>query len=324
MDSHSSGAARAVNRIVCTFAGIAIAVTLAGAAHAQSQSPAAASANEKQTTAVYRTFHLTKIADPHDLIRLSDDLQKMIPGATIVEMPMQQAITVRGTSEEVETAQKIIEDLDQPSEQARQTFFLANITGQDELNDVQTDLRNLFPELKIYGIVSERAISVEGASEDVEAAHNMIAELDRPGKTYRITYTLTEVDNGNRGAEQRYVLIAAAGQRTTFTEGTKVPIMTAVPDKPDAPPQFQYVDVGLKIQALPESSANGLRLKTKVEQSSVASEKMFAGAQEPTLNQTVLDGVADLTEGKPQVLGSLDIPGTTRRLEIVVVAETVK
>lgn len=257
MDSYPSMAARAAQRVVCAFAGIALAAALAGAAHAQTPSQPA--------------------------------------GAT-----------------------------DQKPEPVRQTVFLTNATEQRELNDIQTDLRNVFPGMKIYGVESQRAITFVGTQEDVDAGQKLIAELDRPRKTYRITYTLTEIDNGTRGAQQKYALIAAAGQKTTFTEGTKIPIMTGVPEKPEAPPQFQYIDLGLKIQALPESSAIGLSLKTHVEQSSVASEKSVGGFQQPTLNQTVLDTTSSLIEGKPQVLGSLDVPGTTKRLEIAVVAEPVQ
>ncbi len=208
----------------------------------------------------------------------------------------------------------------------RQTVFLMHVTEQQELNDIQTDLRNMFPQMKIYGVSSKLAISLAGTAEDVEAAQKVIAQLDRPLKTYRITYTVTEFDNGAPAGTQKYLLIAASGQRTTFVEGTKVPILTATPDKSDssAAAQIQYVDVGLKIQATPQSSAEGLRLDSKVEQSSVAGERATGGTQSPTMSQTVLDTTSTLAEGKSQVLGSLDVPGTTKRLEIAVVAETAK
>jgi len=38
----------------------------------------------------------------------------------------------------------------------------------------------------------------------------------------------------------------------------------------------------------------------------------------------VLEGTSALTLGKPLILGSLDIPGTTRKQEIAVVSELVK
>lgn len=203
----------------------------------------------------------------------------------------------------------------------RQTVFLENVTDLRQLNDIQTDLRNVFPRMKIYGIASQLAITMAGTAEDVDAGKSLIAELDRPARTYRITYTFTEIDNGNRSGAHRYVLIAAAGERTELVEGTKVPVVVAAADKPGAPAQFQYVDVGLKIRATPKSMANGLRLESSVEQSSVAGEKPMGGIQEPTLNQTALNATANLAEGKPQVLGSMDVPGTAKRLEISVTAE---
>lgn len=208
----------------------------------------------------------------------------------------------------------------------RQTVFLTHVTEQRELNDIQTDIRNLFPRMKIYGVSSKLAISLAGTAEDVEAAQKVIAELDQPLKTYRITYSITEFDNGAHAGAQKYVLTAASGQRTTFVEGTKVPILTAAPDKsdPSAPAQIQYIDVGLKIQATPQSSAEGLRLDSKVEQSSVAGERPTGGTQSPTMTQTVLDSTSTLAEGRSQVLGSLDVPGTAKRLEIAVVAEAIK
>jgi type II secretory pathway component GspD/PulD (secretin) len=213
---------------------------------------------------------------------------------------------------------------EQKPEPVRQTVFLTNATEQRELNDIQTDLRNVFPRMKIYGVSSQLAITLVGTPDEVDAAQKMIAELDRPRKTYRITYTLTELENGSHAGAQKYVLIAASGEQSSLVAGTKVPIFTAAPDKPGAPAQIQYIDLGLKIRATPQSSANGLRLATSVERSSVAGEKPLVGAQDPTINQTTFNATANLIEGTPQALGSLDVPGTTKRLEIAVVAEAVK
>jgi hypothetical protein len=47
------------------------------------------------------------------------------------------------------------------------------------------------------------------------------------------------------------------------------------------------------------------------------------GAQEPVVRQTVLEGTSFLTPGKPLVLGSLDIPGSARHLDVEVVMEQV-
>jgi hypothetical protein len=42
------------------------------------------------------------------------------------------------------------------------------------------------------------------------------------------------------------------------------------------------------------------------------------------IRQTSLDGSSILMPGKPLVLGSLDMPGSTRHMDVEVVAELVK
>ncbi|HZZ40485.1 MAG TPA: hypothetical protein VFE06_15220, partial [Acidobacteriaceae bacterium] len=90
--------------------------------------------------------------------------------------------------------------------------------------------------------------------------------------------------------------------------------------------QFQYLDVGLNIDASLDEEAGGMKLNSKVEQSSVsvAEEKTVGDVREPVIRQAVLTGAAIMTIGKPVMLGSLDVPGSTRHLDVEVVLENVK
>jgi len=69
---------------------------------------------------------------------------------------------------------------------------------------------------------------------------------------------------------------------------------------------------------------DGVRLRTKVVQSSVAEERSSVGAPDPIIRQTTLEGTSTLVQGKTLVLGSLDVPGSTRQQEVEVVAELVR
>jgi hypothetical protein len=105
-----------------------------------------------------------------------------------------------------------------------------------------------------------------------------------------------------------------------------VPIVTGSSDDDSSKSnaQVQYMDVGLSIEAFADGVHDGARLRTKVSQSSVAEEKSGVGAQDPVIRQTTLDEITTLVPGKPLVLGSLDIPDTTRKQEIEVVVELVR
>jgi hypothetical protein len=86
----------------------------------------------------------------------------------------------------------------------------------------------------------------------------------------------------------------------------------------------QYVDVGLSIGAVLSGSGDDLILRTKVEQSTLADEKSAGGPMDPVMHQAVLEETARLAQGKPMMVGSMDIPGGANRLEVEVVVEAGK
>ena len=207
-----------------------------------------------------------------------------------------------------------------------QTIYLTNATQQNDANDVQTSLRNMLPRAKIYYAPASGALLLRGTAEDIQLAQKIVADLDKVRKTYRLTYTITESDGGKHVGAQRFTLIEIPGGRAQLKQGSKVPIVTGSTESGSTVQntQVQYLDVGLNIDASLEGSADGLRLHSKVEQSGVAEEKSVVGAQDPVVRQSVLEGTSVLVQGKPLMLGSLDVPGSTRHLEVEVVSEVVK
>jgi len=212
------------------------------------------------------------------------------------------------------------------SAETYQTIFFVNLTQQNELSEVQTALHNMLPKIKAYAIPSQNAIAVRGSAEDVQLAQKICADLDRPKKVYRLTFTIRDVESAQHADAHHFALVVASGGKTIFKQGSKVPIVTGTYDAgtPSQTTQLQYQDVGLSIEASVDAYADGgLRLHSKVEQSNVAEEKSGIGSQDPVLTQTVLDDTSHLTPGKPFVLGSIYIAGTTRQQEIEVVADLV-
>jgi type II secretory pathway component GspD/PulD (secretin) len=184
----------------------------------------------------------------------------------------------------------------------------------------------MLPKIKTFGVQSQNAITVRGTAEDVQLAQKICADLDRPKKVYRLTFTIHDAEGAQHADAHHFALVVASGGKTVFKQGSKVPIVTGNFDvaTSSANTQVQYQDVGLSIEASVDAYADGgLRLRSKIEQSGVAEEKSGVGAQDPMFRQTLLDGTASLTPGKPFVLGSIDIPGTTHQQQIEVVADLV-
>jgi type II secretory pathway component GspD/PulD (secretin) len=209
--------------------------------------------------------------------------------------------------------------------EAYQTFFLTNVSQVNDLVDIQTALRNVLFKAKLYSVVSQNAISMRGTSDDIQLAQRMISELDRPKKTYRLTYTITETDSVKRTGARHFSLVLVSGEREVFKQGSRVPIVTGNFGVKTSTENtvVEYQDVGLTIEATLAGYADGARLISKLSQSSLAEEKSGVGPQDPVIRQTVLDGTSILELGKPLLLGSFDLPGTTRKQEVEVVAEEV-
>ena len=207
-----------------------------------------------------------------------------------------------------------------------QTFYLANVTRQGDANDLQTAVRNMVPNAKVYYVESLGALTVRGSAADVQLVQRLISDLDRNRKVYRLSYTITESDGGKAGQSQYFALIVAAANKSVFKQGSKVPIVIGTVGGGGKAPeeQVQYLDVGLSVEAQLEGFQDGVRLKTKVEESAVAEEKPVIGTQDPVVRQTVLEATSALTPGKPVVLGTMEMPGSSRHVEIAVTAEAVR
>ena len=209
------------------------------------------------------------------------------------------------------------------------TIYLNNVSQQSDANEDITMLRNMLPPNdKIYLVANQNAVFVRATPEDLAFAQKLLSDLDRPKKNYRLTYTVSEKDGGKLVRTEHYAMVVTSGQTTTLKQGSKVPLATGsysagASDKTPAGVQTQmtYIDVGMNFDATLFGMGDNAMLKSSVEQSSIAPETSGVGPQDPIVRQTSLKGVALLAPGKPQVLGSLDIPGSTTHLDIEVLMQ---
>lgn len=205
------------------------------------------------------------------------------------------------------------------------TFYLKNAYDQYQANEIYTALRQLLPpDDKSYLVPSQNIIVLCGRPEEIALAQELLNNIDKPKKTYKLTYSVTEFDGTRRISSQHFSMAVAPGQNTVLKEGSKVPIATGTTgDSKSNQTQFSYIDIGMNFDATLSATPSGAMLKSNVEQSSVGEEKTIMGVQEPVIRSTSLRGEAFLTPGKPMMLGSLDIPGSTHHLEVEVVMEPI-
>jgi type II secretory pathway component GspD/PulD (secretin) len=211
------------------------------------------------------------------------------------------------------------------------TYYLANVSQDSDAGEIVVAMRNtLEPWVKIYLVNSRRTIELYAPPDQQALAQKIIADLDRPQKAYRLTFTLAESDAGKRVGIQHFAVVVVGGQHTVVKQGSKIPVITGTynPGSQSAQNQFQYLDIGINFDLTLDDSPNGLRLKAKVEQSSVGNPSEFGNssgplAGEPIFHQSLLEGSSIIVAGKPLTLGSVDVPGSTRHIDIEVVAEPI-
>ena len=78
-------------------------------------------------------------------------------------------------------------------EAAVQTFYLTNAWQQNDLNDVQTALRNVLPGAKVYGVASQNAIVMKGTPDELMLAQKLVNDLDKSRAEVVVDIAILEV-----------------------------------------------------------------------------------------------------------------------------------
>ncbi|HEX5235472.1 MAG TPA: cohesin domain-containing protein [Silvibacterium sp.] len=77
--------------------------------------------------------------------------------------------------------------------QAVQTFYLTNVSQQNDFTDIQTALRNMFQTAKIYGVASQNAIIMRGTPDELLLAQKLIDDLDKAKPEVVVDVAVLEV-----------------------------------------------------------------------------------------------------------------------------------
>lgn len=203
-------------------------------------------------------------------------------------------------------------------------IYLTNVVSQHDSADILTDLRNMMQGERIFFVPSRNAISMMCTEHDFNLAQEIVADMSRGQRVFRLTYTFT---GSAEGAGRKSVsVVVAAGGHVSLKQGDRIPLVTGgnPENASNASEQVQYLDVGLNIDASLSGTADDLVLHSKVTQSAVVPGKLSTALLDPKIHQTSLDDVSILSVGKPLVLGSIDIPGTQKQEQIEVTAEPVQ
>jgi len=106
-------------------------------------------------------------------------------------------------------------------ERAVQVFYISNAGQQSDLNDVQTTIRQVLTNAKLYAVPSQNAIVVNGTPDELLLAKMLIASLDKPKAEVMVDITVMEVSRDklrNLGLSPPTSITVSAGSSATLNQ----------------------------------------------------------------------------------------------------------
>ena len=146
-------------------------------------------------------------------------------------------------------------------ETVEKTFYFNYATGQNDLNEIVTAIRNVIPpEARIYMVPGQKAMVVRVVPER-PGDHSRRFSTNLTGPRRRIGLHLHDLGDGRRQADRLAALrdgVDFPGQRTLMKQGSKVPVVTGMNNKESGTMEnaVSYLDIGMNFDATLEESAN--------------------------------------------------------------------
>ncbi len=263
-----------------------------------------------------QTFYLSNAWQQNDLQDTLQAVRQVLPNAHVYGVPSQNAIVMRGTSDELLLAQKLVNDLDKARPEV-----VVDIAVLEVSKNWQRTLGIAWPQSAGVALQSPTASSSSSSSSTSSSSSSStnptlynLAHLNSNDFAVTIgTATANALlSDSNTKTLQNPRIRSTDGQKASMKIGSRIPIATgsfqsgvgvAAAVTPLAETQFQYIDVGVVIEMTPTVHYNGdVTLKLSIEVSSEANSVTIEGVTEPIIAQKKSEQTIRLHEGDATVL----------------------
>ena len=271
--------------------------------------------------AAVQTFYLSNAWQQNDLNDMQTAIRNILTGVKIYGISSQNALVIRGTPDELLLAQKMINDLDKPRPEV-----VVDIAVLEVSKNWQRTLGIAWP--SSVGVALQPPCTSSGTCSTSTSTTTTATNNGTTPSLYDLAHlkaTDFAVTVGSTTANllltdsstkilQNPRIRATDAQKATLTIGQKIPVATGSYQTGAATAlvsslvntQFQYQDVGVKIEMTPSVHYdNDVTLKIKIEVSSDANQVTISGVTEPIIAQNVVEQVIRLREGEASILGGI-------------------
>jgi hypothetical protein len=150
-------------------------------------------------------------------------------------------------------------------------------------------------------------------------------EQEKVIKPYRLDFSLNEVEEGKVINNRHYSMNLTQGESDEIKIGTRVPVATGSYGNDLKSTQYQYLDVGTRIDARLEVVSSETKLHVNSDISNLDTVDQRSGpVLAPIVRQIKIEGSTLLIVGKPILIGSVDDPNSKRQFQLEVTATKLK
>jgi len=272
---------------------------------------------------VVKTFYITNASTVQEFQEISTAVRTITNITRVFTVNPQKALVVRGSADAVALAEKLVHDLDKPKSEVVIDVLImeANTT---RTRDLAATLANATSNGLSAGISSainftprNGATSAAGGTPSTSINLAQLGHLSTADfSTTLPSVMLSAVLSDNRTKILNNPQVRASdGMKVTLKIGDRFPIATGsfqsgvgtVGGAPYAQTQFQFTDVGVKVEITPQvHSADEVTLHVNFEVSSVRNTVNIGGVQQPIIGQRTNEADIRLREGEVNILAGLD------------------
>ncbi|GEM_PF-6185086 len=153
-----------------------------------------------------------------------------------------------------------------------------------------------------------------------------VAQAQDMPKVYKLEYTVLETEGAKKISSRTYTLMVEDNKRSNLRVGLRVPIATSLPAGGDGPTQYNYMDVGVQVDALAHSlDASTIRLETISDITSLVTPDGAPSARRPPTTRSCRESINTVIPlDKVVTLSTQDDPSYNTTMTLQVVAHLVK
>ncbi|MFZ0520720.1 MAG: hypothetical protein WAL95_06830 [Candidatus Acidiferrales bacterium] len=281
------------------------------------------------------TFYVANSMTPQDLTEIVNGLRQLLDLHRIQQVNAQNAIIVRDTPDKLDLAAKVIADMDKAKPEVLLHVQVLS-ADRDRLRQLgilpsQNVSLAFNPRCSVQSANTDCTSSSSSSTTDTNPLSITLNNLKRlstadysitlPGAAAEAVLT----DNNTKIIQDPEIRVTD-GEKAVLKIGQRVPVATGSTQAATGVgagssvaslvnTQFQYIDVGVNIEAQPRVHPDGsVSMKLSVEVSSVANYQNIGGVSEPVISQRKIEHEVRLQNGEVNILGGLIERTTTNNL----------